>query len=1059
MAATLTHDNELTYVSFPLDKSKTEVNADGDVIVYGKATDGTVDTDDQIVDAVWAAKAIKDWFDSGANIRVQHQPQRDPAGKGIEVTADGHGGQWLKALIVEPVAKQLVLKGILQAWSVGIMRPTILPDQLARNGRIAGGELGEISLVDRPANKNCRLELVKAAKDGHAEWIGEMSGDRDFLAKSIDGDILNKVGPKGYEHNWVFIGVPGSKDVKDGVKDAETGAKDVKGDAKTDGKAVEHDAKAADHVVTGQRKPKDLTNRELKETDAELTRRAKTMGQGDKVSPTHKKVKDEIARRKANAKDDGNAKDDAKQGGDGGDGGGDSGGGGGGAGGALGGAAGALGGLAGMLGGAMGGSGGGAHGAVGAVGHSVPSYSVVNNLDEAGKPGFTGTISAAVRNKTAVKGKIDPSVGGGVDRNKIPAGDFAGEDRSFPIVTPGDVPDAAQSVGRARGQSKQKIKRRIKQIAERKGPEFVAALPDSLKGNDMENDNQTATETVVKGKPTCPSCHGYVDDGDAKCGKCGHELNGSGDDDAAKMSSGKGHGGKPDDNAYDPDRAGNDGSSSNDDEGDAGDDGADSMDEDDDNADKTAAVTVVKGRKTCPKCSAMGKGKAAFCSKCGASMAPPAIAKGLVTAGRSEPTPADGVTGESASSVPAHREPDGSAIEAFEADAKIPTDPDSAMKAAHRLASSSAPDDLGLIHDLTCPAFSHQAIKSAYPVADLNTHLDVSAWQLKALDAAAGGTMEEAAQATKNWQSATTIANVDPAMVIELRKEAFKTFQDANPGVSTFPTPSSITPGSFKRPYLAAGHARPSFQYAGPNTAPMVSGQITAEQYDRGPLTTGQAANSPANKGVQRTFYTNAQRDNAVEAMRNMHDHISHVFPDLCPMGDSHPGDGDGGSVTTGPVNADPVGKAKASKVKQLIVPAPLPVTTEVNKAAAGGGLSVPDLIKSAVAEATNGLAERLAETEALLKVQRRDAKRLAKQIDHLNGLADPSVSPWKGMAFPTAITKSLGAGRTETPEDLRAFSQRILQEDLAEQAYNHADPRMREAARGELMRLRGIAS
>mgnify|MGYP003337320331 CR=1 FL=1 len=48
MAATLTPDGELTYFSFPIEKS--EETADGDLIVYGKATDGTVDSDLQIVD-------------------------------------------------------------------------------------------------------------------------------------------------------------------------------------------------------------------------------------------------------------------------------------------------------------------------------------------------------------------------------------------------------------------------------------------------------------------------------------------------------------------------------------------------------------------------------------------------------------------------------------------------------------------------------------------------------------------------------------------------------------------------------------------------------------------------------------------------------------------------------------------------------------------------------------------------------------------------------------------------------------------------------------------------
>lgn len=74
---------------------------------------------------------------------------------------------------------------------------------------------------------------------------------------------------------------------------------------------------------------------------------------------------------------------------------------------------------------------------------------------------------------------MDPSVGGGVDREKIDAKDFAGKNRSFPIVTPKDVADAASSLGRAGADnySTDKIKANIIKIAKRKGAEFIAKLP------------------------------------------------------------------------------------------------------------------------------------------------------------------------------------------------------------------------------------------------------------------------------------------------------------------------------------------------------------------------------------------------------------------------------------------------------------------------------------------------------------------------------------------------------------------------------------------------------
>jgi hypothetical protein len=194
-AATTTPDGDLVYFSFPVDK--TEETPDGDVIVYGKATDGTLDSDLQIVDPDWSAKALREWFNTGGNVRVQHQAQRDPAGRGlnVEITPDGH---FVKALIVEPVAKELVRKGVLRDWSVGIMHPDIRigdprfkhldPEHKAVNGVITGradglSGFGELSLVDRGSNFGTRFQMVKAAADGTAEWVGKVSAPDDVLAK------------------------------------------------------------------------------------------------------------------------------------------------------------------------------------------------------------------------------------------------------------------------------------------------------------------------------------------------------------------------------------------------------------------------------------------------------------------------------------------------------------------------------------------------------------------------------------------------------------------------------------------------------------------------------------------------------------------------------------------------------------------------------------------------------------------------------------------------------------------------------------------------------------
>ena len=86
MAATLTRDqDELLRFSFPIEKredTETVNPVDGtpDLIIWGKATDGTIDGDKEIVDPAWSADAIQRWAATGANVRMSHDPKR-PVGR------------------------------------------------------------------------------------------------------------------------------------------------------------------------------------------------------------------------------------------------------------------------------------------------------------------------------------------------------------------------------------------------------------------------------------------------------------------------------------------------------------------------------------------------------------------------------------------------------------------------------------------------------------------------------------------------------------------------------------------------------------------------------------------------------------------------------------------------------------------------------------------------------------------------------------------------------------------------------------------------------------------
>lgn len=203
VAATLT--DELTRVSVA-DIEKWEDGPDGTLYVYGRCTTPERDTDEQVVDSGWSGPALKRYMALAPTVRVQHNPQRDPAGSAVrvDVDRDGDGAHWLKAAVDEPIAQRLVRKGHLRAFSVGIARPVIERDVTgkARGGIIKGGEIVEVSLVDSPANRSCFLEIAKSAADGTPELTGKVIGADDAIQKALNGDLTKGDGPA-----WDFEGI------------------------------------------------------------------------------------------------------------------------------------------------------------------------------------------------------------------------------------------------------------------------------------------------------------------------------------------------------------------------------------------------------------------------------------------------------------------------------------------------------------------------------------------------------------------------------------------------------------------------------------------------------------------------------------------------------------------------------------------------------------------------------------------------------------------------------------------------------------------------------------
>lgn len=138
---------------------KQEKQEDGTLLVYGKATDDAIDSDNQICDAGWLEKAMPEWFKTGGNIREQHSNIAAGVAKELDSKSDGH---YISALVVDPVSVKKIEAGVLKGFSIGIRSPRVVRDNKAANGRIIDGTIVEVSLVDRPANPNAKLMLAKS---------------------------------------------------------------------------------------------------------------------------------------------------------------------------------------------------------------------------------------------------------------------------------------------------------------------------------------------------------------------------------------------------------------------------------------------------------------------------------------------------------------------------------------------------------------------------------------------------------------------------------------------------------------------------------------------------------------------------------------------------------------------------------------------------------------------------------------------------------------------------------------------------------------------------------
>lgn len=231
---------------FFLPFGKVEKTDDGCRMVSGYASTPTLDLDGEIITLECVKDALPDYME-WRNVRQMHQPLA--VGVAKEANVDDVG-LFLRAKIVDPACVKLIDEGVLKGYSVG-------GKKIKQDGNtITQMELIEISVVDRPANPDCRIEvmknarmvgrrieLVKVAPPADATKAAEPVFDRHevgFLGRLIQkmgGAPPVKVEPSGFDKNpseWFNEGLPAWLNKRD-VSDKERARLADQGHALPDG--------------------------------------------------------------------------------------------------------------------------------------------------------------------------------------------------------------------------------------------------------------------------------------------------------------------------------------------------------------------------------------------------------------------------------------------------------------------------------------------------------------------------------------------------------------------------------------------------------------------------------------------------------------------------------------------------------------------------------------------------------------------------------------------------------------------------------------------------------
>lgn len=170
----------MTIKRFFAELSKVEDEDDGTIKVYGYASTGAEDADGECVQPEAMKAALPGYMKWGA-VREMHQPKA--AGTAIEAKVDDDGRTWFGAHVVDSEAIKKVKASVYKGFSIG---GKVTGRDKLNKSVITGINLVEVSLVDRPANPEARIELWKG------EGIEADPADPSAAAIDALAELLNK---------------------------------------------------------------------------------------------------------------------------------------------------------------------------------------------------------------------------------------------------------------------------------------------------------------------------------------------------------------------------------------------------------------------------------------------------------------------------------------------------------------------------------------------------------------------------------------------------------------------------------------------------------------------------------------------------------------------------------------------------------------------------------------------------------------------------------------------------------------------------------------------------